>query len=115
MEIDSKSKNIVKKPLPNSTGVLVLGILSIVCCGCYGVVGLILGIIALSQAKKDSVLYHRNPELYTSASYSNVKAGRTCAIIGLCVSGLVLLYMIVVIMIYGTILSSLPWEEIINQ
>ncbi len=113
MEIDSKS-NIIKS-LPNSTSVLVLGILSIVCCSCYGVVGLILGIIALSQAKKDTVLYYRSPELYTSSSYSNIKAGKTCAIIGLCLSGLVLLYMAVIIMIYGTILSSLPWDEIINK
>lgn len=33
--------------LPNSTLVLVLGILSLIFCWCYGFVGLILGIIAV--------------------------------------------------------------------
>ena len=41
-----------KQPLPNATAVLVLGIISIVGCFCYGIVGLICGIIALILASK---------------------------------------------------------------
>lgn len=41
-----------KKDLPNSTAVLVLGILSLVFCWCYGIVGLILGIIAVALSER---------------------------------------------------------------
>lgn len=45
-----------KRDLDNSTAILVLGILSLIFCWCYGVIGLILGIIALvlgnTQRKK---------------------------------------------------------------
>lgn len=66
----------VQPPLPNATMILVLGILSIVVC-------FITGIIALIMAKKETELYNANPGVYSEASYSNVKAGRICAIIGL--------------------------------
>lgn len=75
-----------KKELPNSTGVLVLGILSIVFCCCYGIIGLIFGIIALYLSKEGMALYETNPNLYTSVSYNNLKAGRICAIIGIVLS-----------------------------
>ena len=39
-----------KKDLPNATAVLVLGILSLVFCWCYGFVGLVLGILAVAIA-----------------------------------------------------------------
>ena len=39
-----------KKDLPNATAVLVLGILSLVFCWCYGFVGLVLGILAVDIA-----------------------------------------------------------------
>jgi len=40
-----------QKKLPNATLILVFGILSILTCCCYGIVGLILGIIAIVMAK----------------------------------------------------------------
>jgi len=75
-----------KMMLPNATPVLVLGIISIVGCFCYGVVGLICGTIALVLAKKDLTLYRQAPEHYTKSSYDNLQAGKICAIIGLCLS-----------------------------
>ena len=42
-----------KRNLPNGTAVLVLGILSIVTCCCYGFIGLTFGIIAVVLANKD--------------------------------------------------------------
>ena len=33
-----------RKELPNATAVLVLGVLSLVFCWCYGIIGLVLGI-----------------------------------------------------------------------
>ena len=67
-----------QQPLPNATTVLVLGILSIVTC-------FICGIIALSIASGDRQLYQNNPNLYTTASYDMIKAGRICAIVSLCI------------------------------
>lgn len=64
-------------PLPNATATLVLGILSIVVC-------FICGIIALVMSNKDVADYKANPDAYTAASYSNIKVGRICAIVGLC-------------------------------
>lgn len=62
--------------LPNATATLVLGILSIVVC-------FICGIIALVISNKDVGLYKNNPELYSETSYNNIKAGRICAIVGI--------------------------------
>ncbi len=74
----------VQQALPNATAVLVLGILSLVIC----FIGLVLGIIGLVLANKDLRLYRMSPELYTAGSYNNLKAGRTCAIIGLAIQAL---------------------------
>lgn len=88
-------------PLPNATVVLVLGILSIVGCCCYGVLGIVFGIIALVFAKSASSQYKANPHLYTPSSYQNVNAGKICAIIGLVLSVLVVVYIIWVITFIG--------------
>ncbi len=87
------------RALPNATAVLVLGILSIVGCVCYGIPGLALSIIALILYNKDIQLYRINPGLYTESSYSNLKAGRVCAIIGLIPS---LIFIVVVIIVIFT-------------
>lgn len=96
--------------LPNSTAVLVLGIISIVGCFCYGIVGLILGIIALVLSGKAKKLYEANPTMYTEASYKNMKAGRICGIIGLCLSACYVIFFIIYIAIIGSVLSGLPWD-----
>ena len=87
-----------KQKLPNATAVLVLGILSILTCCCWGVIGLILGIVALVLAKKDLALYVANPEQYEG--YSNINTGRVLAIIGIVLSSIYLVanvYMYVVL------------------
>lgn len=81
-----------KQKLPNATAVLVLGILSILTCCCWGIIGLILGIVALILAKKDIALYIENPELYDG--YSNINTGRVLAIIGIILSTLYLIFTI---------------------
>ncbi len=73
-------------PLPNSTTVLVLGIVSIPACCCYGIVGVGTSIAALLLARQDLRLYRDDPDRYTRASYQNLDAGRICAIIGLILS-----------------------------
>ena len=80
-----------KRKLPNATAVLVLGILSVLTCCCWGI-GLILGIVALIVAKKDIALYSENPEQFEG--YSNINTGRVLAIIGIVLSSLYLIFMI---------------------
>ena len=87
--------------LPNSTPVLVLGILAILSCCCYAVPGLILGIIGLVLGNKDIALYKSNPNAYTISSYKNSKAGRVCSIIALILSAICLLLVIILIATVG--------------
>ena len=87
-----------QQKLPNATPVLVLGIISIITCCCYGL-GLILAIIALVLASKDVKLYKANPSLYTN--YSNLNTGRILAIIGLVLSVLYLAYVVWIISYFG--------------
>ena len=76
--------------LPNATATLVLGILSIVVC-------MICGIIALAISNRDVSMYRANPELYSEASYNNIKAGRICAIIGICLQLIGVIFYIAII------------------
>jgi hypothetical protein len=78
--------------LPNATAVLGLGIISIITCCCYGILGLILAIIALVLAKKDMDLYRQSPEKFSN--YNNLNVGRILAIIGLVLNILTMIYFI---------------------
>lgn len=100
----------IQESVPNSTAVLVLGIVSIVTCFCIGIVGLIIGIIALVLASKANDLYKSSPQKYSLSSYNNLKAGRVCAIIGLCLSALYFIYWIIYIVIVGAAVSTMPWQ-----
>lgn len=90
-----------QQQLPNAVGVLVLGILSIVFCWCYGIPGLVLGIISLIMSKKATALYLSSPESYTESSFKNMKAGRICAIVGLCLSSVYAIFIIIYVAIIG--------------
>lgn len=76
----SVPNNPFKQPLPGSSTVLVLGILSLVL---LGLIGLILAIIALAKAKEAKVMYDLNPDAYELSSYKNMNGGRICAIISI--------------------------------
>lgn len=69
-----------RSKLPNSTAALVLGILSIVTCMCYGIIGLPMGIIAIVLGKKAMNTYNKEPEVYDGVG--NAKAGMVTGIIG---------------------------------
>lgn len=91
----------IQQSLPNATAVLILGILSIVTCCCYGVIGIILAIVALVLSKKDKALYAANMSFYTEGSFKNLNAGRVCAIIGLILNILLIVFMGIMIAIFG--------------
>lgn len=97
--------------LPNATAILVLGICSIVGCFCYGIPGLICGIIALIMGGKAMREYEANPNMYTISSFNNAKAGRICGIIGTILSVLYFVVIIVYFVIVGSMIgmSSGHW------
>ena|SRR3989338_6358058 len=82
--------------LPNSGGILALGILSIVFAGS---VGLILGIIGMSMAGPALRNYAENPGKYTESSLKNAKAGKVCSIIGTSLAGAVLLILLFALLV----------------
>ena len=110
-QINQQFGNGGQVPIPNSTAVLVLGIISIALCWCYGIVALTCGIIALVLANKGMALYKENPSAYTLSSFNNMKGGRICAIIGLCLGSLYLIFVIIYLVILGTAFSMIPWQN----
>jgi hypothetical protein len=95
-----------QQKLPNATLILVFGILSIVTCCCYGIVGLILGIVTIVLAKKATQVYTENPEQYSG--FQNVKTGKILAIIGIVLSVLYILFCVWAISAFG-------WETLQDQ
>ena len=85
--------------LPNASAVLILGILSILTCWCYGIIGVILGVIALLLASKDLKTYRISPEKFDN--YQNLNIGKILAIIGLVLSVLTILFLIWIFSIIG--------------
>lgn len=94
-----------KGTLPNSTTVLVLGILSIVGCMLYAIPGLICGIIALIMHKKDREMYLSNPPMYEE-SFKSSKAGNICAIVGVSLSAVFVLILVVYFIWIFTVLGA---------
>ncbi|MBB6682222.1 DUF4190 domain-containing protein [Aequorivita sp. 609] len=87
-----------QQKLPNSTLILVFGIISIVTCCCYGL-GLVFGIVAIVMAGTATKLYMENPELYTG--YQNVKTGKILSYIGIALSVIYLIYVIYLFSTFG--------------
>ncbi len=88
-------------PLTNATPSLVLGIVSIVAAFCYGIGGVICGIIGLILANKDRKLYRENPELYTASSYSTLNAGRITSLIGLILGAVFMIIGLLFVLFFG--------------
>lgn len=87
-----------QQKLPNSTLILIFGIISIVGCCFYGI-GLILGIVAIFLAGKATKLYAENPDNYSG--FSNVKTGKILAIIGVILSAIYLIFIIWLVATFG--------------
>ncbi len=96
-----------QQPLPGASSTLTWGILSIVltifCCGPFGV---IFSIVALSKAKTAEKLYNQAPEDYSD--FSNVKTGKVLAYIGL---ALALIYLVFTILYFGAIIALISAGE----
>ncbi len=103
----------MQQPLPNSGGILAMGIISLVlfCC-CYGIISIVLAIIALVLSSKAQREYMQNPDLYTYSSYKNMKAGRVTAIIGLCLAALMIVFLAIAL---ASGLNVFSTEEALQQ
>jgi predicted RND superfamily exporter protein len=101
-----------KQTLPNSTLILVFGILSILGCCCYGILGLIFAIIAIIMAKKATAIYNENPELYLG--YQNVKTGKILAMIGLVLCVIYIVVLIISFVTYG-FMTPEQMQELLEQ
>ncbi len=104
MEIRPTDSNKIR--LPYSTAVLVLGISSIALCCCYGIPGIATGIIALVLYQKDFATYSKNKDQYDN--FDSLRTGRTLSMIGITISAVYLIYLIVVLNIYGVEALSNP-------
>lgn len=95
-----------KQQIPNGTLVLVMGILSIIGCCCYGLPGLIFGIVAIVMGNKATKIYMEAPENYSG--FGNVKAGKIMGIIGVVLSVIYGIFIIWAIATFG-------WETLQDQ
>lgn len=92
-----------KQNLPNATVSLVLGILSVLTCICYGVIGLPLGIVAFVLGNKAVKVFNENPEEYKSSG--NANAGKILGIVGIILNLLFLLTIVWAV-------SKIGWENL---
>lgn len=93
----------VPQPHPKGTQILVLGILAVVL-GC-GVIGLILGIVAVIQSKPVLAEIDANPAAYNNRQQINI--GRILGIVGIVLGALsVVFYIIYIIAIVAAIGAS---------
>jgi predicted PurR-regulated permease PerM len=100
-----------KQQIPNSTLVLVMGILSIVGCCCYGLPGLIFGIVAIILAGKATKIYKEAPENYTG--FGNVQAGKIMGIIGVVLSVIFAVYLVWILSYFG--MEALQNPELMQE
>ncbi|MBN2596599.1 CCC motif membrane protein [Labilibaculum sp.] len=99
MENRNQTSTNKQEVLPNSSSILVLGILSIFLFCFAGIISLVMAIIALILSKQATKLYQETPHLYTSASWNNVTTGKTCAFIGLLLATISFLLFVIIILI----------------
>tara|TARA_R110002012_G_scaffold322105_1_gene555803 strand:- start:7922 stop:8260 length:339 start_codon:yes stop_codon:yes gene_type:complete len=88
-----------QQKLPNVTLIIVLSIASIVLCWCYGILGLILSIIALILATLSNKAYKESPEIYSGIG--TLKTGKILAIVGLILNILFIAFIIWFVMAIG--------------
>ncbi|MEL4308733.1 CCC motif membrane protein [Joostella sp. CR20] len=94
-----------QEKLPNATLIIVLGILSFLCCCFYGS-GIITSGVALFLANNSQKKYAENPELYSN--YSTIKTGKVIAIIGLVLN-------ILAIIFFVWMINALGWDVITSN
>jgi hypothetical protein len=80
--------------LPSSSLVFALGLLSIALCWLYGIAGLMVGIAALKLSKM-AISTNQQGIRYEEKAMRKILMGRTCAVIGVSLSGLFLFLLLI--------------------
>jgi hypothetical protein len=97
--------------LPYASTVLTLGIISCFGLFCFGIIGLITGIIAIVLYRIDKNRYEKEPVKYSIESYKLLNSGRIIAIIGLVLSSLfVFVILLAIISENQQEILSWPWN-----
>ncbi len=102
-----------QQKLPNTGVIIGLGIASILLCWCYGVLGLILSIVAIILASKSKSVYNESPQDYSD--YGTLTTGKVIAIIGLILNILFILLMIWMIVTLGWDVIQSGDEELVRE
>lgn len=97
------------KTLPNSTGVLVMGILSIlcICCTPMAFIGLVLAILAIVMGRNAEIEYKNNIGIYAEVSYKNARAGKICGIVSL---SLFVMFILLIVVFFGFVSFAIIGE-----
>ena len=109
----------MENKLPADPASLILGIIALVlgiagCC-CYGVLAIVpltLSIVGLVMANKSLKSYKNAPEDYTDVSASNVSTARVINIIAVILNSVIFLAACIIVVAYGTFLSTAILEGI---
>ena len=84
-----------KEKLPHSQTALILGISSIfTSCCCWGIIGVIVGIIGLFNANKAIAIHYEFPDQYDGIN--NAQTGKTTSIIGIIIGILTMSWIVYV-------------------
>lgn len=103
-----------KQKLPHAQSSLIFGIVSIVtACCCWGLPGLIFGIIGLNNSKKAQSLYNEDPSIYDGLG--NANTGKITSIIGI-VLGIIFVLQIAYALFSGSFQEQLDmYKGLIEQ
>lgn len=73
------------EPIPNASGALVCGIIGLILSpwGIFGVIGLVLSIIAVALGASGTGKFNSSPYQYSAGSYRTANAGKILGIIGI--------------------------------
>jgi len=96
----NQNESFSKLTLSGTGIVLTLGILSLVLAG---IIGMVLGIIAVSKGNGIILLVESNPGKYNESNLGQAKAGKICGIIGIVLSSLIIFYYILLIAAYASV------------
>ncbi|MDX9933182.1 MAG: hypothetical protein RB294_11405 [Bacteroidales bacterium] len=95
----------LKPEIPNASSAELIGILSIVFTFFFTLAGLVLGIVAIVQARKAEDIYYSNPSIFNPYSLNKVKTGKTCGIIGVVLSGLIIAAALILVIVLVSVFA----------
>jgi len=103
-----------RQKLPYAQSSLVYGIISIItACCCFGLPGLIFGIIGLNHSKKAMEIYENDPSQYFGSG--NANTGKITSIIGIVIGAIAILQLVYALLSGSWQESYEIYQEMIEQ